>query len=97
LEKVVDVSEEPISIYLHYVLSCIVTCHVIKSRGMRWAGHVACIEDRRGAYRVSVGRSEGKRRLGRPKRRWKDNITIDLQEMRWCGMEWIDLAEDRDR
>jgi len=54
---------------------------VIKSRRMRWAGHVACIEKRRGVQRVLVGKPEGKRPLGSPRRRYKDNIKIDLQEV----------------
>ena len=54
---------------------------VIKSRGMRWAGHVALIRDRRGVYRVLVGKPEGKRPLGRPRRRWEDNIKMDLNEV----------------
>jgi hypothetical protein len=53
--------------------------------------------DRRGAYRVLVGRPEGKRPLGRPGRRWENNIKIDLQEVGWGGMDWIDVAQDRDR
>ena len=53
--------------------------------------------DRRGACRVLVGRREGKRPLGRPMRRWKNNINMDLQEVEWEGMDWIDLAQDRDR
>ena len=52
---------------------------VIKSRGMRWAGHVACMGEERGAYRVLVGKPEGKKPLGRPRRRWVDNIRMDLQ------------------
>jgi hypothetical protein len=51
----------------------------------------------RGAYRVLVGRPEGRRPLGRPKRRWKDNIKMDLQEVGWEGVDWIDMAQDRDR
>ena len=51
----------------------------------------------RGAYRVLVGRPEGKRALGRPRLRWDDNIKMDLQDVVWRGMDWIDLAEDRDR
>ena len=63
---------------------------------MRWAGNVARIEERRGVYRVLVGKSEGKRSFGRPRRRWKDNIKTDLQE-EGCGvMDWIDLAQDRE-
>jgi hypothetical protein len=64
---------------------------------MRWAGHVACTGEERGVYRVLVGKPEGKRQLGRPRRRWVDNIRTDLQEV-GCGyMEWIGLAQDRDR
>jgi hypothetical protein len=51
----------------------------------------------RGAYRILVGRPEGRRPLGRPRRRWEDNIKLDLQEVGWGGMDWIDMAEDRDR
>ena len=70
---------------------------VIKSRRMRLAGHVARMEEGRGVYKVLVGKSEGKRPLGRPRHRWEDNIKIDLQEVgRGCG-DWMDLAEDRDR
>ena len=68
---------------------------VIKSRRMRWAGHVACMGER-GVYRVLVGKPEGRRQLGRPRRRWVDNIRMDLQEM-GCGyMDWIGLAQDRE-
>ena len=70
---------------------------VIKSRRMRWAGHVACMEERRGVHKVLVGKLEGNRSLGRPRRRWDDNIKMDLQEVRCGGMDWIDLAQDRDR
>jgi hypothetical protein len=56
---------------------------VIKSIKMRWIGHVACVGDRRGAYRVSVGRPDGKRPLGIPVSRWEDNGNMDLQEMEW--------------
>ena len=70
---------------------------VIKSRIMRWAGHVACMGEERGVYRVLVGKPEGKRPLGRPRRRWVNNIRMDLQEV-GCGyMDWIRLALDRDR
>ena len=69
---------------------------VLKSR-MRWAGNVARMEERRGIYRVLVGKPEGKRPLGRPRRRWEDNINTDLQEVGCGGMEWIELARDRDR
>ena len=70
---------------------------VITSRRMRWDGHVERMGDRRGVYRVLVGKPEGKRSLGRPKRGWEDNIKMDLQEV-GCGvMGWIDLAQDMDR
>ena len=70
---------------------------VIKSRSMRWAGHVACMGERRAVYRVLVWKPEGKRPLGRPRHRWEDNIKMDLQEVRCGGMDWIFLAQDRDR
>jgi len=70
---------------------------VIKSRRMRWAGHVARMGEERGMYRVLVGKPEGRRPLGRPRRRSVDNIRMDLQEV-GCGyMDWIGLAQDRDR
>ena len=70
---------------------------VIKSRRMRWAGHVACMGEERGVYRVLVGKTEGRRPLGRRRRRWVDNIRMYLQEV-GCGyMDWIGLAQDRDR
>jgi hypothetical protein len=71
---------------------------VIKSRRMRWAGHVARMGEGRGAYRFLVGRPEGRRPLGRPRRREADNLKRDLQEGAWGGgMYWIDMAQDRDR
>jgi hypothetical protein len=70
---------------------------VIKSIRMRWAGSVARTGEKRGAYRVLVGKPEGKRPLGRPRRRWVDNIRMDLQEV-GCGyVDWIGLAQDRER
>ena len=80
---------------LVYALPNIV--RVIKSRRMRWAGHVARMDEEREVYRVLVGKPEGKRPLGRPRRRWVDSIRMDLQEV-GCGyMDWIGLAQDRDR
>jgi hypothetical protein len=70
---------------------------VIKSRRMRWAGHAAQMGERRNAYRIVVGKPEGKRPLGRPRRRWVDNIKMDLRKVGWDGRDWIDLALDRDR
>jgi hypothetical protein len=65
---------------------------VIKSRRMRWAGHVACMGEGRGAYRNLVGRPEVRRPLGRPRRRWENNIKMDLQEVgwgAWSGLIWL--------
>ena len=70
---------------------------VIKSRRMRWAGHVARMGEGRGVYRVLVGKPEGKRPMGRPRRRWEDNIRMDLQEVGLGYEDWIGLAQDRDR
>ena len=70
---------------------------VVKSRRMRSAGHVAHMGQGRMVYRVLVGKPEGKRPLGRPRRRWEDNIKMDLQEVGGgCG-DWMELAQDRDR
>jgi len=70
---------------------------VIKSRIMRWAGHVACMRERRGVYRVLVAKPEGKRPLGRLRNRWQDNIKMDLQEVRCTGVDWLELVQNRDR
>ena len=70
---------------------------VVKSRRMRWAGHVARMGQGRGVHRVLVGRPEGKRPLGRPRRRWGDNIKMDLQEVRGGCEDWMELAQDRNR
>jgi hypothetical protein len=67
---------------------------VIKSRRMRWVGHVARMGEGRGVYRVLVGRSEGKKPLGRPRCRWDDNIKIDIREIRIGGANWIWLAQN---
>ena len=70
---------------------------VIKSRRTRWTGHVAIIGERRGVYKVLVGKPEGKIPLGRRRRIWEDNIKMKLQEVGCEGMDWIDLAQDTDR
>jgi len=69
----------------------------IKSRTMRRVGNVALVEETRGAYRVLLEKPEGMRQLGRLRHRWEDNIKIDLQEVGGGGMDWIELAQDRDR
>jgi hypothetical protein len=96
---------------LNHVLECIaglnfVTClfsysspnifQVIKSRRMRWAGYVACMEERRGVYRASMGIPKGKRPFGRARCRWED-IKMDLQKVGCGSWNWIKLAQDRDR
>jgi hypothetical protein len=69
---------------------------VIKARRMRWAGHVARMGEVRCAY-ILVGRPKGRRPLGRPRRRWEDNIKLDLGEIEFGDVDWIHLAQDRDR
>ena len=70
---------------------------VVKSRRMRYAGHVVLMGEGRVVHRVLVGKPEGKRPLGRPRRRWEDNIKTDLQEVGGVCGDWMELAEDRDR
>ena len=64
---------------------------------MGWAGHVARKGEKRGVYRVLVGKPEGNRPLGKPRRRWEDNIKMDLQEVGCEGMDWVEVPQDRDR
>jgi hypothetical protein len=85
---------------LHGVISqkmILFIIRMIKSLRMRWAGNVARMRKKRNAYWILVGKPEGKRPLGRPRRRWEDNIRMDLREIGWGGMDWIDLAQDRDQ
>jgi hypothetical protein len=70
---------------------------IIKSRRMRWVGHVARMGEKRNAYGLLVGTPEGKRPLGRPRRRWMDNIRTNLGEVGWSDVDWIGLAQDRNR
>ena len=76
----------------------LITCqYCAGDRRMRWAGHVARMGEERGVYRVFLGKLKGRRPLGRPRRRWVDNIRMDLQEVGCVYMDWIGLAQDRDR
>ena len=70
---------------------------VVKSRRMRWAGHVARMGERRGVHTVLVGKPEGKRPLGRPRLRWEDNIKMDLQEVGGVCGDWMELTQERER
>jgi hypothetical protein len=70
---------------------------IIKSRKMRWVGHAARMGEKRNACRILVGKPEGKRALGRRRRRWVDNIKMDLREVGWDGVDWMDMAQDRDQ
>jgi hypothetical protein len=69
---------------------------MIKSRRMRWVGHVARLGNKTTAYRILLGKPEGKRPLGRPRLRWVDNIGIDIGEVGWDCVDWICVAHDRD-
>jgi hypothetical protein len=80
---------------LHSLHSSLNIVRAIKSRRMRWVGHVACMGEGRGVYRVLVGRPEGKRPMGRPRHRWEGNIKLDFREMGINGANWIQLAQDR--
>jgi hypothetical protein len=82
---------------LHNMYSSPSIIRIIKSWRMRWAGNVARMGQKRNVYRLSVGKPEGKRPLGRPRRRWMDNIKMDLLEIALSVMDWIGLAQDRYR
>jgi hypothetical protein len=82
---------------LHNLYSSPNIIRMIKLRRMRWAGHVARMGERRNTYRILMGKPEGKRPLGRPRCRWVDNIKIDLRQIGWDDVDWIDLAQDRDQ
>jgi hypothetical protein len=82
---------------LHGLYSSSSIIRVIKARRMRWVGHVARMREVRGAYNILVGRPEGWRPLGTPRRRWEDNINMDLREIGFGDVDWIHCAQDRDR
>jgi hypothetical protein len=81
---------------LHDLYSSPSIIRIIKAR-MSWVGHVTRMGEKRNAYRLLVGKPEGRRPLRRPRRRWLDNIRMDLIEVGWGDVDWIGLAEDRDR
>jgi hypothetical protein len=82
---------------LRYLYSSPSIIRTIKSRRMRYAGHVAQMGEKRNAYRLLVGKPEGNRPLGGPRRRWVDNIRMDLGEVGWGDVDWIGLAQDKNR
>jgi hypothetical protein len=82
---------------LHNLYSSPDIIRQVKSRQMRWAGHVARMGEERKMYKVLVGKPEGKRSLGRPRRRREDEIRMDLREIGFGGVDWIRMSQDRDR
>jgi hypothetical protein len=82
---------------LHIIYSSPNIIRQIKSRRMRWVGHVARIGEERNVYKVLMGKPEGKRLLRRPRRRWEDGIRMDLRETGWGSVEWIQLVQDRNQ
>jgi hypothetical protein len=82
---------------LHDLYSSPIIIRIIKSRRMRWAGHVARMVEKRNTYRLLMRKLEGNRPLGRPRLRWVDNIRMDLEEVGWGDVDWIGLAQDRNR
>jgi len=74
-----------------------VTFAVIQSRRISWVVHIVVMGERRGVHKILVGKPEGNRQLGGPKCRWADNIKIEVQEVGYGGMEWVELIQDRDR
>jgi transcription termination factor 2 len=84
-------------VFLHMLYTSPNIIRQIKSRRMRWAGRVARMGEERNVYRVVMGKPEGKRPPGRPRRRWKDEIRMDLREIGWGSVDWIQLAQDMER
>jgi hypothetical protein len=82
---------------LHDLYSSPSIIRIMKSRRIRWAGHIARMGEKRNAYRLLVGKPEGKRPIGSPRRRWANDIKMDHLEIHWGSVDWIGLAEDRDR
>jgi hypothetical protein len=94
LEEPIEGTETQLMFTLQFLK---VSCRSRKSRRMRRAGHVARMGEKRNVYRLLVGKPEGKRPLGRPRRRWIDNNKMDIIEREWGKVVWIDLAQDRYR
>jgi hypothetical protein len=95
-----DVTGEWIKLHneeLHDLYSSPSIIRIIKAMRMRWAGYVARIGEKMNAYRLLVGKQEGRRPLGRPRRRWLNNIRMDLVEVGWGDEDWIGMAQDRGR
>jgi hypothetical protein len=82
---------------LHGLYSSPSIVRLIKATRMRWAGHMARMGEVTGAYNILVGRPEGRTPLGRPRRKWEDNIKMDIREIGFGDVDWIHLAQDRDR
>ena len=95
--KFTAVSLIELNLDVKFIRLCVGFVQVVKSRRIRWAGHVVRMGKGRGMHRVLVGKPEGKRPLRRPRRRWEDNIKMDLQEMGRGCVDWMGLAQDRDR
>jgi hypothetical protein len=85
------------NVELHNLYSSPDIIRQVKSRRLRWAGHVTCMGEEREVYKVLVGKPEGKRPLGRPRRKWEDGMRMDLREIGLGGVDWIRLPQDRDR
>jgi hypothetical protein len=96
-EKVTGEWRKLKNVELHNLYSSPNIIRQIKSTRMRWAGHMASLGKERKVYKVLVGKPEGKRLVERPRRRWEDGIRIDLKEFGWGDVQWIQLAQDRDR
>jgi hypothetical protein len=96
-DEVTDAGRKPHNEELNDLYSLPNIVRVVKSRRMRWAGHVARMGEDRDVHRMLVGKPEGKRPLGRPRRRWEDIIKMDLQEVGGGRGDWMELAQDRDR
>jgi len=82
---------------LHNLYVSLSIIRVIKSRRMKWAGHVAWMGKFTNSHNILVGKKEGKRPLGRPRRKWEDNIKMDLRKIGWEGVDWMHLAHDSDQ